>query len=197
MKAANRISTLDLKVLAASADPDKAKYNQFYLLLGSLYKFVDDRTGEDFGAVNEWGTDRVIVIDGLTGICNAAMALVIGGKPVRNVADWGIAQGQVDRLLRMLCDNCECHFVLLGHVERETDPVLGGVKVMIASLGKALSPTIPAMFSDVVLTVRQGTKWTWDTASAQADVKTRNLPISNTNPPDFKLIVDKWKSRNT
>ena len=51
------------------------------------------------------------------------------------------------------------------------------------------------MFSDVILSVRQGDKWTWDTANVQADLKTRNLPIKADNPPTFAGIVAKWKAR--
>jgi hypothetical protein len=120
----------------------------------------------------------------------------VGGKAVRNQSDWGIAQDQVEKLVRMLCDNCPCHFVLLAHVERETDLVLGGVKLMVSTLGKALAPKLPAMFSDVILTERSGDKWSWNTASTMADVKTRNLPIASGIDPTFKTIFDKWKNRN-
>jgi hypothetical protein len=96
----------------------------------------------------------------------------------------------------MLCDNCPCHFVLIAHVERETDQVLGGVKLMVSTLGRALPPKIPILFSDVILAVRNGTKWNWDTANAQADLKTRNLPVRSDNPPDFASIMAKWSSRN-
>jgi hypothetical protein len=80
-------------------------------------------------------------------------------------------------------------------VERETDAILGGVKLMVSTLGKALAPKLPPMFSDVILTVREGSKFTWDTGSAMADVKTRNLPIAGGQPADFRSIVSKWKSR--
>ena len=66
---------------------------------------------------------------------------------------------------------------------------------MVATLGRALAPKIPSMFSDVILAVRDGTKWSWDTASAQADVKTRNLKIAAGQDPSFGPIVAKWKSR--
>jgi hypothetical protein len=123
------------------------------------------------------------------------MSLVVGGKPVRNQSDWGIAQDQVEKIVRMWTDNCRCHFVLIAHVERETDAILGGVKLMVSTLGKALAPKLPPMFSDVILTVREGSKFTWDTGSAMADVKTRNLPIAGGQPSDFRTIVTKWKSR--
>jgi len=81
-------------------------------------------------------------------------------------------------------------------VEREVDAVLGGVKLMVSTLGKALAPKFPAMFSDAILTSRTGDKWVWDTASPMADVKTRNLPIKSDNAPDFRLIITKWVARN-
>lgn len=192
---AQKINTLSLDSLAKMADPNRGKHNQFIELLKALNDFPDDRTGQRFGAVNSWTPSRVLVVDGMTGLNRAAMSLVIGGKPVKSQSDWGIAQDQVEKLLRMLCDACACHLVVIAHVERETDMVLGGVKLMVASLGKALAPKIPAMFSDVILAVRQGTKWSWDTANVQADLKTRNLPIKADNEPTFAPVIAKWKVR--
>ncbi len=193
---AKNINMLNLDSLAKMTDPNKSKHNQFISLLEALNDFPDDRTGTKYGAVNTWDQSRVLVCDGATGISQCAMALVVGGKAVRNQSDWGIAQDQVEKLVRMLCDNCPCHFVLLAHVEREVDVVLGGVKLMVSTLGKALAPKFPAMFSDVILTERSGTKWVWNTSSAMADVKTRNLPIQADLQPDFKQIMAKWISRN-
>lgn len=192
---AKKINLMSLDSLAKMADPQKSKYDQFVKFLEVLSNFPCDRTGQKFGAVDSWGPDKVLVIDGLTGLGNIAMALVIGGKPVRNQSDWGIAQGQVENVLRQLCDGCKCHFVLLAHVERETDPVLGGVKIMMSSLGKALAPKLPSMFSDIILATRQGSAWTWDTNSSLADVKSRNLPLKADNKPDFRPIIEKWRAR--
>lgn len=193
--AAKKINLMSLDSLAKMSDPQKSKYDQFVKFLETLSNFPDDRTGQKFGAVDSWGPDRALVIDGLTGLGNLAMALVIGGKPVRNQSDWGIAQGQVETTLRQLCDGCKCHFILLAHVERETDPVLGGTKIMMSALGKALAPKLPSMFSDIILATRQGTTWTWDTNSSLADVKSRNLPLKADNKPDFGPIIAKWRAR--
>lgn len=192
---ATKVNQLTLESLSKMQDTNRSKHNQFIELLKALNNFTCDRTGESFGPVNEWTPSRVLVIDGLTGLSRAAMSLVVGGKPVKSMADWGIAQDQLEKILRMLCDNCPCHLVVIAHVERETDQVLGGVKIMVSTLGKALAPKIPAMFSDVILATRQGTKWTWDTANVQADLKTRNLPIRSDIEPSFKPIVEKWKAR--
>lgn len=193
--AATKINTLALDSLAKMADPNRSKHNQFIDLLKALNDFPCDRTGKKFGPVNSWTPSRALVIDGMAGLGRAAMSLVIGGKAVKSQSDWGIAQDQLEKLLRMLCDNCPCHFGLIAHVERETDQVLGGVKLMVSTLGRALAPKIPAMFSDVILTVRNGDKWTWDTGSVQADVKARNLPFKSDLPASFGPVVEKWKSR--
>ena len=195
LDSATKINTMQLDSLAKMSDPHRSKHNQFLKLIEAVNDFPDDRTGEKFGCVDEWTPSRALVVDGMAGLSRACMSLVVGGKPVRNQSDWGIAQDQLEKILRMWTDNCRCHFVLLSHVERETDAVLGGVKIMISTLGKALAPKIAPMFSDVILTVREGTKFFWDTGSALADVKSRNLPIAQNQTPDFSAIITKWKSR--
>lgn len=195
LESAKMVNTLSLDALAKMQDPHRSKYNRFVQLIEALNEPKDERSGKTLPSVDSWGPNRCLVVDGLTGIGLAAMSLVIGGKPVRSQSDWGIAQDQVEKLLRNLCDGCKCHFVLLAHVEKETDQVLGGTKLFVATLGKALTPKIAPMFSDVILTVREGTKWSWDTSNPMADVKGRNLPFAAGQPADFKQIVAKWKSR--
>jgi len=195
LDSANKINTMALDSLAKMQDPHRSKHNHFIKLLTALNDFPDDRTGQKFGCVDTWKPSRALVIDGMAGLSRAAMSLVVGGKPVRNQSDWGIAQDQVEKIVRMWTDNCHCHFVLIAHVERETDAVLGGVKIMVSTLGKALGPKLPPMFSDVILTVREGSKFSWDTGSALADVKTRNLPIASGQNADFGPIIKKWQSR--
>lgn len=191
---AQKILTLDQKTLANMNDPNRAQHNLFNKVLDSCFNFVDDRTGESFGPVDEWARERAFAMDGLTGLGSAAMSMVTGGKPMWSQPDWGIAQGQVETFLRMCCDQCPCWFILIAHVERETDLTTGGIKLMPSTLGRALPPKIPGMFSDVILTVREGTTWTWDTANSQADIKARNLSWKAGQPPDFKIIYDTWKA---
>lgn len=192
---ANKINTMQLDTLAKMQDPNRSKHNQFIKMLEALNDFPDDRSGQKFGCVDTWGTNRALVVDGMAGLARAAMALVVGGKPVRNQSDWGIAQDQVEKVVRLWTDNCQCHFVLIAHVEREQDAILGGVKLMVSTLGKALAPKLPPMFSDVILTERSGSNFTWNTGSAMADVKSRSLPIAEKLPADFKAIINKWVSR--
>jgi hypothetical protein len=164
-------------------------------LLKALADFPDDRTGKTFGPVDSWGPDRCLAMDSLTGINPIAMSLVVGGKPVRSQADWGIAMHLIETLIRQLTDGCRCHFVLTAHVEREIDQVFGGMKITVSTLGRALAPKIPPMFSDVVLSYREGAKFMWSTANPSADLKARNLPIADGIEQNFKAILDKWTSR--
>ena len=192
---ATKINTMQLDTLAKMQDPNRSKHNQFIKILEVLNDFSDNRTGSKFGCVDTWGTNRALVVDGMAGLARAAMSLVVGGKPVRSQSDWGISMDQVEKIVRLWTDHCRCHFVLLAHVEREQDAILGGIKLMVSTLGKALAPKLPPMFSDVILTERSGSNFSWNTGSAMADVKSRNLPISEKLPADFGQIVKKWQSR--
>lgn len=193
---AKSINLLSLDALAKQTDPNRSKYNRFIQLLEALNDFPDDRTGKKFGGVDSWTPARALVVDGMTGIGIAAMSLVVGGKAVKNQSDWGIAQDQVEKILRMLTEGCACHFVLISHIERETNQITGTTQQMIATLGRALAPKIPPMFSDVILCQRAGPdKWVWDTGTPTADVKARNLPFQSNLPADFKPLLAKWQAR--
>jgi len=193
--AADKVNSISLDAWAKIVDPDRGKFNRYVDLLRVLHDFPDDRTGAKFGPVDKWGTGRAIVVDSLTGLGHFAMALVIGGKPVKSQPEWGAAQDQLERLLRQLCDGCRCHFVLLSHQEREMDQVMGGVKLTVSTLGRALAPKIPPMFSDVVMSYREGLKFLWTTANQSADLKKRNLPLRDGLDPSFGQIIAKWRSR--
>jgi len=195
LDSAEKTNTLSHEALAKMADPHRRKYDTYLKLLRCLNNFVDQRTGEEFGPVDSWGTDRAIAIDGLTGINRAAMQIVVGGKATRSQPEWGQAQFYVEELLQKLTNGCRCHFILIAHIEREVDQVLGGNKITMSTLGKALAPKIPQMFSDVILCRKDGDKFFWSTADVQADLKNRNLPLASNLKPDFSQIFTKWQSR--
>jgi hypothetical protein len=188
------VNQLSFEALKKQVDPSKSKYNQLEQFLRN-FNDVQDDTGAKFGSVSSWGPNRALVIDGLTGLCDSAMKACIGVKFDRDQKDWGLAQNIVEGILRKITSETACHFVLISHIERETDPNGGGLKLMASALGKALAPKLPAMFSDVILAKRIGREFVWDTEDPTADLKTRNLPISGKIPPTFAAIIDKWKSR--
>jgi len=192
---ASIISQMDQSGLAKMKDFNRAQNNPFERLLKVLNSFDDQRYGKNYGAADSWGPDRALVLDGATGLGNFLWAMQVGSKPVRDKPDYGVVQEQMERFIRYCCDGCKCHFILIAHVEREVDEVLGGVKLMTSVPGQKLSPKLPSMFSDTILATRSGATWTWDTGSPLADLKTRNLPVSQKLTPSFKLIMDKWLSR--
>lgn len=192
---ANLIANSTYQALCKMQDLERHKNNPFERALRVMSDFEDQRTGKKFGAVDSWGPDRAVVIDGATGLGIFVMAMQVGMKPTKDKPDYGIVQDQMEKFIRYCCDGCKCHFVLIAHVEREIDEVLGGVKLMPSAPGQKLSPKLPSMFSDVILTVRNGTEWLWDTANPLADLKTRNLILSQKITPDFSAIINKWKSR--
>ena len=142
---------------------------------------------------NGYGMNRVLVVDSLTGLSLSAMNLVTGSKPVKCLADWGIAIDNLERLLTKLCVDTKCHFVLIAHLEREVDEVTGGTSLMASTLGRKLAPKLPRFFSDVVHVKQVQGKFVWSTTTSNVDTKTRNLALSETLPPSFVPIIASWK----
>jgi hypothetical protein len=196
MKAtAENIGKFDLSAIAKMRDPNRAANNQMLPLYECLNDFTDQRDGKKYGPVDSMGQNCVVVIDGLSALCRIAMEMVTGAKPVRDKPDYGIYAGNVSNLLLKLTSGCVCHFVILAHVDREVDEVMGGVKLFPSVLGNSLRANLTQPFSDVILATRETSKFFWDTANTQADLKTRNLPISSRIEPNFDQIFLRWAGR--
>ena len=187
----NRASSLEQ--LTKEKNWEKAKYQQFIEVVTFMNDFKCDRCGADFGGVDEWSTDRALVIDSLSGLNIMAMDLVAGSKPVKAPADWGTAMDNLERFINRMCTGTECHFILTAHLEREKDEVSGGVQLMASTLGQKLAPKVPRYFDDVIQCIRKGDDFSWSTASNNVDLKARNLPISDKLPPSFVQVVEAWK----
>lgn len=192
---ADMIGKFDLSGLGKMKDINRSKNNQMTEMYGVLNDFTDQRTKISFGPVDAWSNGTVLVIDSLSALIRIAFDMQVGTKPVRDVSDWGIVQQALMSCIHKLTSGCNCHVVIIAHVERETDLILGGNKITVSVPGKAIAATILQPFSDIILASREGSQFTWDTANSQADVKTRNLPIASKQPADFGKIYDKWKIR--
>jgi AAA domain len=181
---ARMINTLNYEGLL-KFQGNRQEYQQFYQLLETLAAFKDDRTGADLGAVDSWDDSVALAIDGLSGLSQMAMGLVVGSRPAKTQAEWGIAQELIFSLVSKLCADTKCSFVLISHVDRELNEVTGGSEVTVSTLGRKLAPRIPPIFDEVVLARRNGTTFQWSTAAANVDLKSRRLPISDDLKPDF------------
>lgn len=192
---ADNVGKLSYESLAKSVDGSRANNNAFWGILGSCAKFIDDRTGKDLGSVDAFPPKRIFGMDSLTETANAAMKMQIGSRPMASPGDYGVAQNMLMNFLRLLTQGVNCPFVMTAHVDRETDQVTQSTKIMIKAIGKALATEIPTLFSDMIYTVRDGAKFTWDTAAYGVDTKTRSLGYRAGITPDFALIFDAWKKR--
>lgn len=196
MESAKNAGLLSYEALTKMVDGKRGgNNNAFWKILSACSDFPDDRTGKKFGAVDSWGNDAVFINDSLSETSNAAFKMIIGSKPTASPSDYGVAQNNLMNFLRLLTQGTQCTVVILAHVARETDEITGGVKLMTKAVGKALANEIPQLFSDVIYTVREGVNFYWDTAAANVDTKTRNLPIKSKITPDFAQIMNKWKGR--
>lgn len=197
---ARRLNTMTMKSLQEMVDPNKFKYSQFIDLLTQLHNFHCYRCGQDFGDFSTWGLNRTLVIDGMSGLSQMALDLVVGSKPIKTQPEWGAAMDNLERLITMLCMNATATFVLLGHVEREANEVTGGVQNMVATLGRKLAPKLPKYFSDVVKTYREvGPNnqpiYFWSTNDVMSELKNRNLPFDSRLSPDFRPLFKTWEAR--
>ena len=188
---AKKINQFDIKTLSGLSDINKRKYTQWMDILDQCANFVCQRTGEEFGDVTTWGPDRAFIVDSLSGLNVMAMNLVVGSKPMKSMADWGIAMDNLERFIMKLTTDTRCYFVLTAHLEREHDEITGGTTVTASILGKKLAPKLPRFFDDVVMCQQKAGKFTWTTTSMGADLKGRNLPLSDQIEPSFKQIVER------
>lgn len=192
---AEKVNSYSFESLTKMNDNNRTKYTQFKQLLQALNNFTCQRTGEKFGDVSTWPTSRALVIDSLSGVSIMAMNMQVGGKPVRDQKDWGVAQNMLEFLVQKLCMDIPCTMIMTAHPEREVDEVLGGAKIMSSTLGKKLAPKIPRFFSDVIMAERNAKTFSWSTITPGADLKARNLPLAEGMPPTFVPLIENWKKQ--
>ena len=191
---ARLVNTLPYDGVAKMQDSNRRLYTEFMTVLEQCNHFID-QDGKDWGDVMEFGTDKCLVIDSLSGLNDMASNLVVGGKPVKGMQDWQVAQNMLKKLIDKLCTGCHCPVVLMAHIARETDEVTGGTRLYVSTLGKALAPDLPAYFSDVIQTQRMGDSWTWDLSGTNIAVKGRNVPFKPKKSPSFVPLFMEWKRR--
>lgn len=192
---ATKIHTLSFEALTKMKEMEKKQYGQFLEVLTTCANFTCDRTGDSYGCVDNWGTDRALVVDSLSGLNIMAMDLVVGAKPVKSVGDWGVAMDNLERFINRCCFGISTHFILIAHLEREKDEVSGAIKNMTSTLGNKLAPKVPRYFDDVVMAKRQVDSFMWSTADTSTDVKTRYLEISDKLLPSFEGIFKGWQAQ--
>lgn len=186
--------TFDIGTLQKRVAVDKQ--NQFLNVLQACENFKCDRCKQEFGNVDDWGVDRALVFDSLSGLNVMLLGMAAGSKPVITQPEWGQAMKMEEAFINRLSLGLQCHFIMCAHVDRQTDMLSGGVKQMPSALGQKLPPVISRFFSDVILTVKEGDKFTWTTSSSTSDTKARNIINSSKLEPSFVPIIKQWRANN-
>lgn len=193
---AHIVNTLSLKDIAdmrtGIAKPDG---KQWINMLMAIQNFVSDRDGTTFGDATEWGNDVAFVIDGLTGVSTMSRTLTVGLKPNPAPGEWGVMQSNILNVIKKLCADCKCFFVLIAHVERETNELTGLSNITVSTLGAKLAPKLPPEFTNVVLAKRTGDKFVWSTADNGVDTKQGDLKFSDVLEPSFEPVVEAFRER--
>ena len=194
MKGAKDTGDFSYEMLTKMVDPNRGQNNHFWNILSACSDFPDDRTGKKFGPVDKFGIDRAFVLDSFTELSNAAAKMQIGAKPTMAPPDYGVAQNHLMNFLR-LCHGMPCTFVMTAHPARDKDEISGTIKTTIRTVGTAIQPDIPPLFSDVIYTVREGDRFYWDTAAYGVVTKTRSLGYRSKIDPNFAQIMNLWQAR--
>ncbi len=194
LKNAKMLNSSTIKAIANLDDITKSKFQQYLDVIETCANFKCDITGESFGAVDEWNTDRALCLDTLSGFNRMCIDFVVGSKPVLAQIDWQVAQNINASFIRLLTNACRCHVIVNAHAEKELDELTGGARIMASSLGKKLAPLLPRDFDNVLLKeVSSEGKFSWSSVPGKADLKSRHLPRSDKLIPDFKQIIEAWK----
>lgn len=193
-KIARTVNMSTQKEMQSEKGIDAQKYRQMIELIGHCEDFVDQH-GVSYGNATDWGNDRALVIDGLSGINTMCMDLVVGAKPVKTVADWGIAMDAEMRFINQCANSLTAAFILVAHLELNKDEVEGKIYRYPRLLGNKNTYDFGKHFSDVILTTDEGDKFKWSTQEKQMQLKTRNLKRSNNLKPTFVPLIEKWASR--
>lgn len=170
------------------------KTGEFIDVLRALNNYTSDITGENFGSVDTWGAEDMLVLDSLSGLNVAALRLAVGTAPSPSQAEWGVAMQMEEGLLTRLCQGCRCWFVLTAHPEPEVDENASVTRIYPGALGRKNGPKLGRFFSEVIETRKEGDKFLWATMNKKMALKTRNLPHSENLKPDWKPLVDAFKS---
>lgn len=132
--------------------------------------------GEDFGSLDKWGPQDVLVVDSLTrcaGVaalnwhlfCNNALTKTRTQNEARR--DIGAAQAMIEDLLQAITSgSIKCNVVVISHITMVSEsggaPVNEKGEAQIAAgypsaIGRALSPRIPTYFDSMLVATIKGT----------------------------------------
>jgi hypothetical protein len=195
LRNAEMLNKLSNDALQGYSDPDRSKYKEWFSFITAMSAFECERCKLKLGALDKLGNDWAVVNDGLSGITWMSRNLGVGGKPMLSQPDYGKCMDNIEKYMQMFTSSFRSLGVMIAHLEREKDEVSGGMAITVSTLGAKLGPKIPRMFSDVIHAKRDGDKFTWNVNTFNMELKTRNLPIADNQPPSFVPLLRSWRAK--
>ena len=196
LEKARLVNNLDMKNLSElKGGIAKSQGKQFIAFLEAMNNFRSDRDGKEYGDVTGWSSDTAVVIVGLSGFSEMSRNLTVGWKPNPAPGEWGVMQSNILDVIRKLCSDLRCYFVCIGHIERENNEITGMTNITVSTLGAKLAPKLPPLFTNVVLSKRNGTVFQWSVADSGVDTKPGDLDFRADLPQDFAPIIDAYRGR--
>lgn len=169
---------------------DRKKYGQLIQCMKMCNNFIDQH-GVDHGSIEDFGCNCVFALDGMSNLARMAMQLTVGAKPVKTLQDWGVAIESLENFENQIT-TIKAPFVLLAHIERETDEVTQKIYVTIATLGNKYPLRIGRNYHDVILAENTKDGFIWSTTSRDCQLKGTYLPIADKQAADFRPLVCQW-----
>lgn len=191
---ATKVNTLSFKAICDLEGLNRDQTRQFIRMMELLSNFKEG--DKSYGSVDSWDNTRALVIDSLSALNVMAKTLVAGQNPALSPSQWNMAQDAVRTFLNKLCFDCNCHVVVLGHLEPEKDEVSGRVMNMPSTLGKKLGPELGRYFDEVVIAKKTENGWALSTKEANTVTKNRLFPVSNSLPPSLVPLINEWREVN-
>ena len=137
-----------------------------------LNKWVDPDTGEDFGSVEDWGPNDVLIIDSATFQGKAALNYTLWKngrlKKPKRIQDWGEAIERQETVFALITDDSiKCNVIVNAHLAQQSNDqddddeeqgttVQGTQQRYPTVLGKKLPPHVGSYFNTVVQTKAKG-----------------------------------------
>ena len=184
--AANEAPTLER--LKNVPDPTKRNYTQFLSLYRLLHNFQCQGCNANFGSVYQMDERHAFVLDGLTGIGEAAQRNYVGSRPPVEWLEYRWIQNGIYNLINEFWKCTSCSAIVIAHLERENDPDQGVSYVTMRAIGQKLAKLLEMIPDDIIVTHQREGKFTWDTSERGMHLKSRHLPSTNNLPPDFTQI---------
>ena len=153
---------------------------------------ADSEGGEGFGATWDWQPNRVIVIDTLTFMGQAAMRYVLhmSARSHENpqIQDWGAAMKmQEDMLTLLYSDATKCHVVVCAHLTTVGED---GNQFYPSALGSKLPPKVSRYFNNVVRIRTSGSAQNLRRAIRTASEHNLELKVEAKCPVEIPVKTD-------